>query len=180
MSSCFLNTVPIPVLSAEFLFFMVRMCILSYKLKTKLAVVIQLLSCVWLFATPWTALCQASLSFLLSWSLFRFMFIESVMLSKHLILCCALLHLPSIFPSITMISLFRSGGKSIEASASASDLPMNIQGWFPLGLVGLISLLSKSLLQHHNSKASILWSSAFFLCPTLKSLNDYWKNHSFD
>ena len=64
--------------------------------------------------------------------------------------------------------LFASGGQSIgaSASASASVLPMTIQGWFPLGLTGLISLLSKrlsSLLQHHNSKASIFWCSAFFM-----------------
>ena len=64
-----------------------------------------------------------------------------------------------------MSQLFSSGGQSIRASVSASVLPMNIQGWFPLGLTGLISLLSKglkSLLQHHNSKASILQHSAFF------------------
>ena len=62
--------------------------------------------------------------------------------------------------------LFPSSGQSIGASISASVLPMNTQGWFPLGLTGLISLLSKgfsSLLQHHNSKASILQCSAFFM-----------------
>ena len=62
---------------------------------------------------------------------------------------------------------FTSGGQSIGASASASVLPMNIRDWFPLGLPGLISLLSKGLskglLQHHSSKASILWCSAFFI-----------------
>ena len=64
--------------------------------------------------------------------------------------------------SFSMSQLFTSGGQSIGALASASVLPMNIQGWFPLGLTSLISLLSKrfsSLLQHHNSKASILWCS---------------------
>jgi len=64
--------------------------------------------------------------------------------------------------SFSMSQLFTSGGQSIGASASASVLPMNIQGWFPLGLTSLISLLSKrlsSLFQHHNSKASILWCS---------------------
>ena len=68
--------------------------------------------------------------------------------SNHLILCCPLLLLPSIFPSIRVFSmsqLFTSGGQYIGASASASVLPMNIQGWFPLGLTGLISLLSKGL-----------------------------------
>ena len=67
-----------------------------------------------------------------------------------------------------MGQLFASGGQSIRASASASVLPMNIQDWFPLGLTDLISFLAvqgtlKSLLQYHNSKASILWCSAFFM-----------------
>ena len=65
-----------------------------------------------------------------------------------------------------MSQLFTSGGQSIGVSASASVLPMNIQDWFPLGRTGWISLQSKglkSLLQHHSSKASILWRSAFFI-----------------
>ena len=62
--------------------------------------VVQSLSCVWLFATPWTAACQVPLSFTISCSLLRFMSIESVMLSNHLNFCCSLLLLPSIFPSI--------------------------------------------------------------------------------
>ena len=97
--------------------------------------------------TPWTAGCQASLSFTISWSLLRFTSIESVMLSNHLILCCPLLLL-SVFPasrSFPMSRLFASSGHSIGASASGSVLPMNIQGWFPLGLTGLMSLLSKGL-----------------------------------
>ena len=57
-----------------------------------------------LFATPWTAVCQAPLSFTVSWSLLRFMSIESVMLSNHLILCCPLLLLPSVFPNIRVFS----------------------------------------------------------------------------
>ena len=69
--------------------------------------------------------------------------------------------------SFPMNQLFPSGGQSIGASASTSVLPMNIQGWFPLGWSGLILLSKgrtlKSLLQHHSSKASILWSSAFFV-----------------
>ena len=69
--------------------------------------------------------------------------------------------------SFPMIWFFASGGQSIEASASAWVLPMNIQDWFPLGWTGWISLQSKglfkSLLQHHSSKASILWCSAFFI-----------------
>ena len=65
-----------------------------------------------------------------------------------------------------MNQLFASGGQSIGVSASASILPMTIQGWFPLGLTGWISLQSKelsSLLQHHSSKASVLWCSAFYV-----------------
>ena len=68
--------------------------------------------------------------------------------------------------SFPMSQLFTSGGQSVGDSASASVLPMNIQGWFPLGLTGLISLLSKGLsrvLQHHNLKASVIWLSAFFM-----------------
>ena len=65
--------------------------------------------------------------------------------------------------SFSISWLFASGGQSIGATASASVLPMNIQGWFPLGLTGLIYLQSKSLLQDHNLKASILWCSAFFM-----------------
>ena len=62
--------------------------------------VVRLLSCVPLFATPWTIACQASLSSTISWSLFKFIFVESVMLSNHLILCCSLPLSPSVFPSI--------------------------------------------------------------------------------
>ena len=80
-----------------------------------------------------------------------------------------------------MSRLFASGGQSFRASASASVLPMNIQGWFPLGLTELISLQSKGLsrvLQHHNSKTSILWHSAFFMVQ-LTSVHNYWKTHNF-
>ena len=91
---------------------------------------------------------------------------ESVMLSNHLILCLPLLLLPSIFPRLLPVSqLFISCGQSFEASASATVFPMNIQGWFPLGLTGLIlrSKGFKSLLQHHNLKALIHCHSAFFM-----------------
>ena len=105
---------------------------------------VQSLSCVQLFVTPWTAACQASLSITSSQSLLKLMSIELVMPSNHFILCCPLLLLPSIFPRIRVFSrLFASGGQSSGASASASVPPMNIQGWFPLGLTGLISLQSK-------------------------------------
>ena len=83
--------------------------------------------------------------------------------SNHLILCCPLLLLPSIFPSIRsfqMSQLFASGGSSIGASASASVLPMNIQGWFPLGLTSLISLLSKGLSRVFSS--TTIWKQMQF------------------
>ena len=70
----------------------------------KLLSSVQLLSYVWLFATPWTAACQASLSITNSWSLLKLMSVESVMPSNHLILCCPLLLPPSIFPSIRVFS----------------------------------------------------------------------------
>ena len=119
--------------------------------------------------TPWTIARRASLSFTISWSLLKLMSIESVMPSNYLILCCPLLLLSAKFPSIRIFTseFFASSGQSIGASASASVLPMKIQDWFPLGLTDLISLqskrLSKSLLQHHNSKVSILLHSVFFI-----------------
>ena len=108
----------------------------------------QLFSRVQLFATPWTAAHQASLSITNSWSIFKLISIALVMPSNHLILCCPLLLPPSIFPSIRVFSMsqfFTSGGQSIGVSASASVLPMNIQDWFPLGWTGWISLQSKGL-----------------------------------
>ena len=103
-------------------------------------------------------------------SLFKLMSIELVMPSNHLILCCPLLLLPLIFPSIKVFSnesALRIRFPKYWSFSSASVPPMNIQGWFPLGLTGLISLqykgLSKSLLQQHSSKASILWCSSCFM-----------------
>ena len=107
-----------------------------------------LLSCVRLFATPWTAAHQASLSVVNSQSLLKLMSIESVMSSNHLILCHPLLLPPSIFPSIRsfqMSQFFTSGGQSIGVSTSKSPFPMNIQDWLPLGRTGWISLQSKGL-----------------------------------
>ena len=97
---------------------------------------VQSLSCVRLFATPWTAACQAFLSITNSQSLVKLMSIESVTTSNRLILCYPLSsHLQS-FPasgSFLMTQLFSSGGQSIRVSASASVLPVIIQDWFPLG-----------------------------------------------
>ena len=109
---------------------------------------VQSLSHVRLFATPWTAALQASLSFTSSLSLLKLMSIQSVMPSNHLILCQPLLLCLQSFQaseSFHMCQLFASGGQSIRVSASTSVLPMNIQDWFPLGWTGWISLQSKRL-----------------------------------
>jgi len=126
-------------------------------------VVVQSLSCVQLFATPWTAAHQASPSFTISWSLLKLMSIESVMPSRHLILCHPLLLLPSNFPasgSFPVSQFFASGGQSIGASASAPVPPVNIQVWFPLRLTGLISFLSKGLSRVFSS--TTVWKHQFF------------------
>ena len=105
-------------------------------------VVVQSLSHVRLFVTPWTAAYQASLSFTISWSLFKLRSIELVMPSNHLILCSPFSPCPQSFPasgSYLMSQFLASGGQSIGALASASVLPVNIQGWFPLGLISLLS-----------------------------------------
>ena len=99
-------------------------------------------------AIPWTAARQALLSFTICWSLLRFMSIESVILSNCRILCHPLLLSPSIFSSIRVFSnelVLPIRWPNIGASVSASVLPLSIQGCFPLGLTGLISLLSKGL-----------------------------------
>ena len=124
------------------------LCIPAYKYASVQFNSVQLLSRVQLFATPWITAYQASLSITNSQSLPKLRSIESVMPSSHVILCRPLLLLPPIPPSIRVFfseSVFTSGGRSIGVSASASVLPMNIQHWFPLGLTGLTSLLSKGL-----------------------------------
>ena len=134
----------------------------------------------WLFVTPWPAARQAYLSFTISWSLLKLLSIESVMLSNHLILA-ACFSCPQSFPasgSFPMRWLFASGGQSIGASASASVLPINSQGWFPLGLTGWISLLSKGLSRVFSS--TTVWKHQFFHTYGPTSIRDYWKNHSFD
>ena len=108
---------------------------------------VQSLSRVLLFVTPWTAAPQASLSITNSWSPPRPMSIESMMPSKHLILCHPLLLRPQSFPasgSFQMSQLFASGGQSIGVSTSTAVLPMNTQDW-SLGWTGWISLQSKGL-----------------------------------
>ena len=128
------------------------------------------LSCVRLFATSWTAARQASLSITNSWSLLKLMSVESVMPSNHLILCCLLLLLPSIFPSIRVFSNesvlrirwpnYWSFSFSISPSSEYSGLISFRMDWLDfLAVQGPL----KSLLQHQSSKASILQCSAFFI-----------------
>ena len=165
--------------------------------------VVQLLSCVWLFVTPWPAAYQASLFPTISWSLPKFMSIESVLPSNHLILCCPLLLLPSMFSSIRVFSNesalhirwpnYWSSSCCISPSNEYSGLISLKIDWFDLLAVqGTL----KSLLQHHNLKVLILWyfvdcspwgfegldltewlSTAqhnLLYNPTLKSIHDCW------
>ena len=109
---------------------------------------VQSLSPVRLFATPWTTARQASLSFTVSWSLLKFISIESIMLSSQPILYCPLLLSPSIFPNISVFSsesAFLIKWPKYWSLISASVLPMNTHDWFPLGWTGWISLQSKGL-----------------------------------
>ena len=85
--------------------------------------------------------------------------------------------------SFPMSQFFTSGGQSIRVSASASDLPMNIQDWFPLGLTGWISLQSKDSQESSPTtqfKSISSWMLSFLYSPTFTSIHDYWKNRSFD
>ena len=127
--------------------------------------VIQSFSCVQLSAIPWTAACQASLSFTVSQGLLKFMCIELVMLSNHFILCLLLLTL--IFPSISVFSNVSAlrirwpkfWSFSISPSSEYSGLISYRIDWFDLDAQETL----KSPLQHHNSKASILYSAFFML-----------------
>ena len=171
---------------------------ISFSKAWKWKVKVKSLSRVWLLATPWTAAYQAPLSMGFSWqeywsgvplpsltnlwSLLKLMSIESVMPFNHLILCHPLQSFP-VSGSFPMSQLFTSGDQSIAVSASTSIFPMNIQDWFPLGWTGWISLQSKGLSRvFSNTVQKHQFSSAqlFFNSPTLTSIHDYWKNHTFD
>ena len=130
---------------------------------TYFVIVVQLLNNVQLFATPWTVACQAPLSSTISCNLLKIMSIESMMLSNHLILCCLLLLLPSIFPSVRVVSnrlalcikrpKYWSFSFNISPSNGYSGLISFRMDWFDhLAVQGTL----KSLLQHQNSKASNL------------------------
>ena len=162
-----------------------RMLIISLASTNQITsfVVGQSLITVWLFETLWTAAHRISLSFTISPSLFK-----SYPLGQE----CDPTISYSVAPfswslqsfsasgSFSMSQLFSSGGHSIGASTSV--LPMNIQNWFPLGTTGLISLLSKGLESSPAPQFESISSSALSLLygPTLTSVHDYRKNHSFD
>ena len=150
-------------------------------------VVVQSLSSVQLFATPWPAACQASLSFTISWSLLKLMSIDSVIPSSRFILCCPLLLLPSIFPSIKVFSKesvlpirwpkYWSFSFSINPSNDYSGLISFRIDWFDrVADQGTL----KNLLQHHSLKALVLQCSAFFMVQPLHLYLTTGKNHNFD
>ena len=148
---------------------------------------VQLLSHLRLLAIPWIPARQASLSITNSQNLLKFISIELVMPSNHLILCHLPLLPPSIFPSIRVFSnesvlhirwsKYCSFSFSISPSNEHPGLISFRMDWLDhLPVQGTL----KSLLQHHNSKASILQHLALFIVPTLTSIHDHWKNHSLD
>ena len=147
---------------------------------------IQSLNHVQLFATPWTAAQQASLSITSSRNLLKFMSIESVMPSNHLIFCCPLLLLPSIFFSIRVFSnesalhirwpKYWSFSISISPSNEYSGVISFKMDW--LDLLAVQGTLKSSPTPQFKSINSLALS--FLYGPTLTSIHDYWKNHSFD
>ena len=151
----------------------------------KIVIIVELLSHVQLFVTPWTVGCQAPLSSTISSSLLKFMSIELVMLSNHIVLCQPLL-LPLIFlasGSFPVSWLFVPGGQSTKASDSETVFPISIEDWFPLGLTGMISLHPRD---SQGSSPAPWFESINFLAlsllygPILPSVDDYWENHSYD
>ena len=169
----------------DFFFFLQYLPPLTSYVSYICSIVVQSLSFDPLFVNPWTAACQASLSFTISWSLLKLMAIESMTPFIHLILCHPLLLLPLIFPSIKVFSnesalrirwpKYWSFSFSISPSNDYSGLISFRTDWFDLLAVkGTLT----SLLQHHSS--SVLQCSAFFMFQLSPCVHDYWKNHSFD
>ena len=151
-----------------------------------MVVVVQSLSHVWLLVTPWTVAFQASLSFTISQSLLKLMSID-LMMPSSIILCHPLLLPPSVFPSIWVFpneSVLHSVQPRFGASASASVLLVNIQGWFSLGWTGWIFLQSKGLSRVFSS--TTVQRHQFSDAQTFLLSNSHiptWiheKNHSFD
>ena len=133
------------------------------------------------FVALWTIACRAPLSYTVSWSLLKFMSIESVMLFNHSILCCPILIFPSLFPSIRVFSnksvlgikwpKYWSFSFCISPSNDYSGLISFSIDWFNL----LVQGTPKSLLWHHSSKASVLWCFSLFYGSALTSIYDYWR-----
>ena len=154
-------------------------------LHVQFIVVFHFLSSVQLFVIPWTTAHEASLSFTISWTLLNLMSSESLMSSNHLILCCPLLLLPSIFPHIRVFSSesalrirwpkYWSFNFRVILSSEHSGLISFRTDW--LDLLAVQGTL-KSLLQHHSLKEATFWYSAFFMVQLshLTSIHDYWKN----
>ena len=145
----------------------------------------QSLSRIQLFATPWIAAHQASLSITNSRSSLRLTSIELVMPSSHLILCHPLLLLPPVPPSIRVFSNESTLCMRWPKYWSFNISPSNEHPGLITFRMDWLDLLAvqgtlETLLQHHNSKESILWYSVLFYGPTLTPMYNYWKNHMFD
>ena len=160
--------------------------VVSPELKSYHVIVVQSPSHVWLFVTPWTAACQASLSLTISWSLLNSYPLSwwcqpAISSSDALFSFC-----PQSFPAsgtFPMSCLSASDDQNTGASASASVLPVNIQGWFPLRLTGLISLLFKGLSGVFFSTTVRRYHSLAFCLlyrPALTTMHDHWGGHSLD
>ena len=146
---------------------------------------VQVLSRVWLFATPWTVARQASLSITKSWGLLKLMFIELVMPSKISSSVVSFLSCLQSCPASGFFltsQFFISGDQNIGDSSSASVPPMNTQNWFRNAWFNLLAVQGtlRSLLWHHSSKASILWRSALFIVQLSHPYITTGKTHSFD
>ena len=147
-------------------------------------IVVQWLSPVQLFGTPWTAALQASLSFSISHSLLKLVSIESMVPSNHFILCCPLLLLSSISPSIRVFSnelalrirwpKYRSFSFSISPSNEYLGLISFRIYWFDLAVHGVLESSLAPQFESISSSLSLLYG------PTLTSVHDYWENHSFN
>ena len=141
-------------------------------------IVVQFLSHVWLFATPWMSACRDSPSFTITQSILTVMSIDWVISANHLILCCTFSNCPQSFPALGSFPkswLFEIYGLSTKAWTSV--LPMNICRWLPLGLTvwsPLIQHTFKSLFQHYVHRVHSLLLS-FLYGPTLTSVHDSWK-----
>ena len=155
-------------------------------LADQVSVAVQFLSLILLFSTPWTAACQASLSFTISRCLFKLTCIKLVMPSNRLILCRPLLLLPSILPGIRVSSNklalsinwpnYWSFSFSISSSNEYSGLiSFRIDEFDPLAVQGLSRVFPNTTVRNHQ-----FFGTQPSLCPTFTSIPDYWKNHSFD